>query len=71
VGVDLGGVEAVVSEQFLDVAQARSVAEKMGCAGVAEGVDRGVDPGRFGGSLYDAPYLRIGEPSASDREEQS
>jgi len=60
-----------VSEQFLDVAKARSVPEKMGRAGVAEGVNGRVDHGRFRSVLYDAPYLRIGEPSARDRQEQS
>lgn len=58
-GVYLGRVEAVVAEQFLDVPEARPVAKQVGRAGVPEGVHRRLDPGRFRGVLYDAPYLRI------------
>ncbi len=60
-----------MSEQFLDVAEARSVAEKMRRAGVPEGVDRRVDHGRFRSVLYDAPYLRIREAPARNGKEQS
>ena len=55
-----------MSEQFLDVPEARSVTQKMSGAGVAESVDGGFDHGRFRSVFYDAPYLRIREPPARD-----
>lgn len=38
VGVDLGGAERLVAEQFLNGAEVRAVVEQVCCEGVAEGV---------------------------------
>jgi hypothetical protein len=38
VGVDLGGREGLVAQEFLDAAEVRAVVEEVGGEGVAEGV---------------------------------
>lgn len=72
VGVDLGGGDVGVSEEFLDDAEVGAAGEEVGGEGVAEGV--GVDvaeAGAFGGTFDDLPDDDAGDGQAGAGEEET
>lgn len=72
VGVDLGGDDVGVAEEFLDDAEVGAAGEEVGGEGVAEGVGvDGADAGTFGHAADELPEDDAGDGAAGAGDEEA